>query len=221
MSERVRNLMRKLKENVCDSPESEEWESYGEYLASDVWKSKRDDAITMAGGTCQLCGERPESIDVHHNTYSTRWGEEGQECLTVLCRGCHSMFHEMRSRCELPTKQCTPVNAEEKVQPQMRRAFRDLIGLLLARPELQERAFELYIDVSESSKERSVLTILLDQADEGGPIEAPAFISTLSDPKHIELASMCLAEERRACRENNARQSYDAYKSMLENGDGQ
>lgn len=72
--------------------------SYQDYLASDHWQETRARALDRAMWRCQVCNTpRSQSIlDVHHRTYE-RLGAELPEDLAVLCRECHSLFHEKRS----------------------------------------------------------------------------------------------------------------------------
>jgi hypothetical protein len=63
---------------------------YADYLQTPEWQAKRERARDRAGGRCQVCdSEGP--LDVHHRTYERR-GNERDEDLTVLCRGCHELF---------------------------------------------------------------------------------------------------------------------------------
>ena len=67
---------------------------YIKYLQSEGWKIKRGGALTAAAYRCQVCNSS-KRLDVHHRTYS-RLGDEYPEDLTVLCRECHTLFHEKR-----------------------------------------------------------------------------------------------------------------------------
>lgn len=64
---------------------------YQDYLKSDAWRARAEDALLRASHRCQLCysGER---LEVHHRTY-IRLGREEPTDLTVLCHSCHSKFH--------------------------------------------------------------------------------------------------------------------------------
>lgn len=48
-------------------------------------------AIRKAGERCQLCNRGGE-LHVHHRTYE-RFGAEMEDDLTVLCAGCHDLYH--------------------------------------------------------------------------------------------------------------------------------
>lgn len=69
--------------------------SYKEYLQTPHWKRKREDKLRTVGRRCQLCNRGSGTLDVHHRTYE-RLGEELDQDLTVLCRACHTTFHEHR-----------------------------------------------------------------------------------------------------------------------------
>ncbi len=68
---------------------------YREYLQTPHWKRRREEKLLSVGRRCQVCNRGSVSLDVHHRTYE-RLGEELDEDLTVLCRDCHSTFHEYR-----------------------------------------------------------------------------------------------------------------------------
>lgn len=64
---------------------------YARYLASDVWRRRRDKVMERDGGQCQGCLSRPAS-DVHHLTYRHLYAEFAFE-LVSLCRACHERVH--------------------------------------------------------------------------------------------------------------------------------
>jgi hypothetical protein len=68
---------------------------YKEYLQTPHWKRRREDKLRVAGRSCQLCNRSSVVLNVHHRTYE-RLGEELDGDLIVLCRACHSTFHEHR-----------------------------------------------------------------------------------------------------------------------------
>lgn len=65
---------------------------YQEYLNSPHWKEIRLKALRRAGNRCQLCSST-NNLNVHHNTYKNK-GHEDLNDLVVLCRKCHSKFHD-------------------------------------------------------------------------------------------------------------------------------
>jgi len=68
---------------------------YKEYLRTPHWKCRREEKLHAAGRRCQVCNRSSVPLEVHHRTYE-RLGEELDGDLTVLCRDCHSTFHEHR-----------------------------------------------------------------------------------------------------------------------------
>ena len=68
---------------------------YKEYLRTPHWKRRREDKLHAAGHRCQVCNRGSVPLEAHHRTYD-RLGEELDGAPTVLCRDCHSTFHEHR-----------------------------------------------------------------------------------------------------------------------------
>jgi hypothetical protein len=77
---------------ICDLAVQRHVMPYRQYLATDWWQLVRAGALNAAGGACQVCNAT-ETLDVHHRTYERR-GMERAEDLIVLCRDCHTIFHE-------------------------------------------------------------------------------------------------------------------------------
>lgn len=65
---------------------------YASYLRTPHWQDLRYRALLAAEHRCQSCN-RGSQLDVHHRTYE-RLGEERLADLTVLCRSCHTIFHQ-------------------------------------------------------------------------------------------------------------------------------
>lgn len=66
--------------------------TYQEYIQSDEWRVKAEDAKRRAGYHCQVCNS-PIRLDAHHRTYD-HLGEELPEDITVMCHECHVIFTE-------------------------------------------------------------------------------------------------------------------------------
>lgn len=74
---------------------------YADYLCTDHWIAKRDEALQVSGNRCCRCNRREgESIgritlrlEVHHLTYERR-GAELLSDLQVLCNLCHRDVHD-------------------------------------------------------------------------------------------------------------------------------
>jgi 5-methylcytosine-specific restriction endonuclease McrA len=73
---------------------------YGEYLQTPEWRERRDQALDRAGYRCQVCNSG-RNLHVHHRTYERR-GRELPGDLTVLCSGCHSLFHGKPDKSQRP-----------------------------------------------------------------------------------------------------------------------
>lgn len=65
---------------------------YAEYLQTEHWRVTRGYFIQQSGGRCQVCNSTT-ALDVHHRTYENVGDEQPGDC-TVLCRDCHSLFHQ-------------------------------------------------------------------------------------------------------------------------------
>ena len=65
---------------------------YEEYLQSPEWQNKREWALKWAGDACQVCNSI-YNLHVHHRTYDNL-GAELPGDLTVLCKNCHTLFHQ-------------------------------------------------------------------------------------------------------------------------------
>jgi hypothetical protein len=67
---------------------------YTDYLRTQEWLRRRAVKLEVAEHRCQLCNSG-EGLQVHHRTYE-RLGCEKMSDLLVLCRPCHTLFHEHR-----------------------------------------------------------------------------------------------------------------------------
>lgn len=65
---------------------------YDKYRETPHWGEVRRVALAWADHRCQVCNYQDQRLDVHHRTYE-RIGAERPADLTVLCRGCHELFH--------------------------------------------------------------------------------------------------------------------------------
>lgn len=65
--------------------------SYGPYLASAAWRSKRAKVMERARGACEGCAEGPPT-QVHHLSYA-HVGNEFLFELAALCDACHGRIH--------------------------------------------------------------------------------------------------------------------------------
>ncbi len=67
---------------------------YSDYLRTPEWYRRRAVALKIAEHRCQLCYSQ-EGLTIHHRTYE-RLGAERMTDLLVLCRECHTLFHQHR-----------------------------------------------------------------------------------------------------------------------------
>ena len=67
---------------------------YQEFLKTPEWEEMRDAALERAAHRCQLC-KSTEGLQVHHRDYADVPLESLAD-LTVLCGGCHELFHDHR-----------------------------------------------------------------------------------------------------------------------------
>ncbi len=74
---------------------------YRPYINSEPWHCRRMLARERVGNKCQFCGST-DRLETHHLSYE-RLGEEAPEDLIILCRSCHTRFHEIW----VPAKQHT------------------------------------------------------------------------------------------------------------------
>ena len=78
------------------------------------WRQIRSAALARDQG-CRLCGASGD-LEVHHRSYA-RWGHEGLEDLTTLCRGCHELVTgaQMRRR---DARRVPPPDSRVAVRPE-------------------------------------------------------------------------------------------------------
>lgn len=87
----------KQKRNSRDSYNNRSNSVYEEYIKSQEWREKAEEAKAKAGNRCQVCNRsRAEvQLDAHHRTYE-RLGNELPEDITVLCRDCHQLYEDSK-----------------------------------------------------------------------------------------------------------------------------
>src|SRR5690606_23726711 len=65
--------------------------SYREYLESDLWQGIRERVFEKQGANCKRCGER--ATQIHHRRYSHDvLSGESLSGLTPICRSCHQFI---------------------------------------------------------------------------------------------------------------------------------
>lgn len=69
--------------------------SYDDFLQTAYWAHTRYEILSKIGYTCQLCGKKTKTPNVHHNTYEHHGREmEYLTDLIVLCPECHKRYHK-------------------------------------------------------------------------------------------------------------------------------
>ena len=80
-----------LWENVKESNyDTSKYAKYTNYIHSESWKMKRNEALNRDKNLCQVCGNKAE--EVHHKTYENLFNEKLEELLSV-CQKCHKEIH--------------------------------------------------------------------------------------------------------------------------------
>jgi 5-methylcytosine-specific restriction endonuclease McrA len=80
--------------------------SYGEKLLDPRWQRKRLEILLAADFTCEACGSKTETLQVHHGYYEKGrmpWGYDN-ESLLCLCDKCHKerqLLEDKIKRCLL------------------------------------------------------------------------------------------------------------------------
>lgn len=72
------------------------WYRFG-YLKSEHWQSIRLSKMASARGRCYRCLKTNSGNDVHHLCYRNIYDVQLSD-LVVLCRECHTKFHEVLSK---------------------------------------------------------------------------------------------------------------------------
>lgn len=91
--------------------ESRTWESYPEYLDSDVWSEKRRVVMTRADGRCENEDCDNHATEVHHLTYRYDLGNTPIKYLEALCGPCHDARHPQK-----PKRFMTPEEATRALE---------------------------------------------------------------------------------------------------------
>lgn len=88
------NSIEDLRQQIRDYEDELSRLPYNEYLRTGHWQVVRECALEAAGRRCQICNSS-DLLQVHHRSYEFR-SIEGPYDLTVLCAGCHKLFHDHR-----------------------------------------------------------------------------------------------------------------------------
>jgi hypothetical protein len=109
---------------------------YAEYLQTEEWAIKREQALVRDGYRCRLCNSK-ENLQVHHRTYERR-GCEDLNDLTTLCDECHEHFHSRMGFRQIDIMQQTETSViDSQSREEIRRKWiLLLLGILVQKPYL-------------------------------------------------------------------------------------
>jgi hypothetical protein len=83
---------KKSADKIMNADDSAFWLAYEKYLASPIWRKKREKVFERATGICEGCRENP-ATQVHHLSYE-HVGEEYLFELVAICEVCHDKLHD-------------------------------------------------------------------------------------------------------------------------------
>lgn len=75
--------------------------TYSKKLQDPRWQKKRLEILQRDNWTCQSCGDKSETLHVHHKWYEKSvepWDYKGP-CLVTLCNSCHDLEHKVSDDC--------------------------------------------------------------------------------------------------------------------------
>lgn len=59
------------------------------------YENLRQQVLRRDGWRCQLCGTM-SNLEVHHQEFRSRSGDDSEENLLTVCAGCHAALHRVR-----------------------------------------------------------------------------------------------------------------------------
>ncbi len=71
-------------------------DKYKRYLQSHEWAQIKNDLFDIRGRNCERCGSS-YGLQIHHKTYERLYNEEPKD-LEILCAGCHSKEHNIKTK---------------------------------------------------------------------------------------------------------------------------
>jgi hypothetical protein len=105
---------------------------YEEYLQTEEWQEKREQALERDGHCCRACNSG-EKLEVHHRTYARR-GNEDLGDLTTFCDQCHKHFHERMDQSDMMAQtHSAPFVLQENATQKWEEY---LIGMFIQNPHL-------------------------------------------------------------------------------------
>lgn len=117
--------------------------AYRDYLQSPEWAVVRRLALEQADHACRLCGGR-DGLDVHHRTYE-RLGQERLADVIVLCRDCHSRFHDRTMSDDPRATEADVYRAAFRKARQTAQGLREtaLLAMCIANPREGQEVIEI------------------------------------------------------------------------------
>lgn len=67
--------------------------NYSELLKDPRWQKKRLEIMERDGFACKLCGNKKETLHVHHFAYANNPWDVDNKALVTLCESCHTLIH--------------------------------------------------------------------------------------------------------------------------------
>lgn len=102
---------------------------YSEYLKTERWAFVKRISLKMCDNKCIACGSGKE-LNCHHIIYRPR-GMETKHDVCILCRDCHSIFHEKISKSYLKSfkDMLKPKSGRSEMYLEVIRMLSDMINL--------------------------------------------------------------------------------------------
>jgi len=137
--------------------------NYAQQIKHPLWQKKRLEVLEASGFECENCGDKEETLHVHHPFYrrgAMIWEYEKSE-LECLCNKCHKSAHALDEKIRLSLSKCS-ITDKEKVMGYISALNADFYkddapNIDLASYESIEGAFDAYAaDLVLDSKSRFV-----------------------------------------------------------------
>ena len=71
---------------------------YEDYINSNAWKRKREEILNRDKHTCQICGKKYGTMNVHHIAYEDHIEETREYDIITLCPNCHKLVHNIQKQ---------------------------------------------------------------------------------------------------------------------------
>lgn len=140
---------------------------YNDYLNSNEWSQKRQEAYAIHGKACQRC-KSTNRLHVHHKTYARFKYEIVKTDLAVLCNDCHKYFHQLVSHTSIRDTNAfikgeVIVKRERKPRIKHRKKFR--VPKKNKKEKLLEKQKAFYAKIHKSDEDELLLTKIIKDAN--------------------------------------------------------